>query len=877
MKVKVQLSQKRESLTVQLSTAILNEREPKRININTIILNKMKYLLNLIYLITIEDVKEQERRRKIIRLYIKETNELIKIVTMLLSVKHGHHINNLERKVLRLHKYNTEQEELADKLVYLCNDLKLQASSSYDIPRAFKVLLSGRSDFPSEIIRLANELTKEKESRFGNAGSNPMNERSDKSVDYTRLDQLLVLHIKRSGIWTDENVFYTVRNGVVELTSYGFKSTLILSITNNIYSWSVLSIKHTDDTKNIPIKGIVFKNTIKEIVDMTKYTDSVIKIEEISRVLRSRIENKIFDMEISGTTKNFVLTILGVFKIFFKIDVNWDGPSIICQVTYKNTREILKSDFINKGFEIINSHLQKSVSEHAYINFEKGLFYKDRLMFTMRDLQKEALLEKSLNRIAAPGVITKEKINILCNGTIVQLNVLMRMDTSVFVGLHWETEKKGARIFYGIYQTGSLLVGTEMLIRYSTAPIEEPRRQSTMYTSIHNEVCDSDYEESSDERSMQDSHMPREHYSGPISFSERENYIGRASTPNTPNENLFLDTMYSSTHLINYILQNPKHLLTAVSLYHAVRLKGKHSAKSRDDYRITLCTSFKLILFKTVILKLGGSTGQKLFTKIVSKRVGIEDYLSTNDIIKITWLAVVAKGLTSTRAILPSLHKKIGIEGRLEKNKYLLFKGKINFAIKYANGKILCTSANYAVALWAASILNQRIKESLFLFFDMHRILMYPGLVTTIPLHNMLGGQLKNTCNTSILYRVTRHIEVYWHKKAEKVEQALKNIPKIAGGLHSAAISLEYLDGFLSIISKLLSQERIQELGPHVRVGKNEKEYAVYSLRLENNKLFAYLAEKGNINIHINIEEILQKSPDAEKTLLEHNLYLFPY
>ncbi|KAI5150558.1 uncharacterized protein NESG_01408 [Nematocida ausubeli] len=831
MKVRVKLSPKRESLNVRISTIILNQIEPKTTSINEIILNKMKYLLNHIYLINIEDVKEQEKRRQLIRLYIKETNEIIKIVTMVLAIKHSHKINSLERKILRLQKYNMEQEELADKLVYLCNDLKMGVSSSFDVSKAFSVLLTGKSDFSTEIIRMAETLSKENEV---NPGENALGTVKDEDIEnYRRLDQILILNVKRSGIWNNENVSYTVKNGVLELFSYGFKSKLILMMVNNLYTWQVLSIKHLDDTKNIPIKGIVFNNTIKEIVHMTKYTDSVIKIEEIFKILRNRADSKIFDMEITGTTKSFTATILGIFKISFTVGSSWDGPGIICHAIYKGTRKLVRDDFIERSFSVLNENLKSTISEHARISFEKGLFYKDKPIFTLRDLQKEAQQETGIYRINIPGVIIKEKTNIIYAGRALQLNIYMRMNGNVFVGLHWSADKKMARIFYGLHQSGTLQTGIELPIRYinpvgSNIQIEKTAEKNQNEQKNNN-------------------------------LKNNGNYHIESIPEDIPGS-FILETPSSSSNLINRILQTPQHILLAVSAFYTAQ-KNKFTA----PFRLVIKETGIFLIFAEITVYLGAVEGNNINMKIISPRVNIQDPLSLDIFLQIIWLAIVAQ-----------VPGRISVHGKLHEDGSLTLHDNISLTVTYSNRSLVASSSNSIACTWADSVLREHSRAACISFFANHKILLFPGLITTLPLHGTLGGSLQKTCKTSILYKVGQKIEVFWEERSSEIEESMKDIPKISQSEKTAVFQLEYLDKVLTAISKLLSIERLQVLGSSVRIQTESQEYAVYKMELVGHKLKAQRIE-GNIFVsEAIITDILENSPCPDRTLLEHNLYLTP-
>ncbi|KAI5193295.1 hypothetical protein NEMIN01_2455 [Nematocida minor] len=834
MKLKIPLSSIKESLVIRLPKSALEKNEPPKVSLNKIVEDKMQFLLNAIYAVCIDDIKEQEKRRRIIRLYTKETNELVKILTLLLASKHAPKIDHLESKILKLQQYNKEQEELADLLVYKCNDLKLEASSSYDITRSVDVLLHGQVNFPTEILALAKSLTKK--------DSTPKN--------FERVDQLLNLHVQKSGIWTDENTSYSIKDGVLELDSYGYKSTLIMTKKDNEYVWHVLSMKQLDDdTKSINIKGIVFKNTIKEIVNMTKYASSVVQIEEIYRIFKNKIESKIFDMELSGTSKNFTVSILGMYKAQISIANRWDGPNIVCHVQHSSTSAIFKENIINSLFLHIETSLKKEFTSNTHISLEKGLFYRDRPMHTLRELQKEVAVEKNTQKTVIPKVISKTKVNVMCNGSILQLNIVMRTRSDLFIGVYWNASQTAVRLFYGIFQMNSLLVANEMPIIH-LAPGSKPLSSLS---------------------SPSDECVSSQVHSNRSSPSDELSPLYGSAEPSLAQSQITIETFYRPKQIIHTIFEKAKHFLAVISSYNTVKaLKGANA-------RIFLDKHIELHLFNSVLLKLEGLGKNKIHSTITSSKVSIEDKLSVSEIEKLVWISVITEGIACNKHIfLPDFYKRITVEGKLANNQasaeMTFAQEKIEFTLSYSKGRIECLSQHPLVSVWVASVINEKSKQGLSNIFLYQDVLVYPGLVSTLHLHNTLGGSLKHTCQSSIMYTIKKFIDVYWKDSSDRISSAFKHIPKIRETATDATISLQYLQIFLETISRLLSEERIQQMGGRVRIGSG-KAHSEYLLEMKDNKL---VCEKVEGKIIKNAEIILERCPDPEKELLEHNFHFLP-
>lgn len=836
MKLKIPLSAINEGLVIRISKRPLEKSIPKKTSLSSIIELKMQFLLNAIYAICIDDVKEQEKRRKLIRLYTKETNELVKILTLLLASKHGSEINRLESKILKLQQYNKEQEELADMLVYKCSDLKLEASSSYDISRAINVLLYGEDNFPTEIKSLAAALTTKETA----------------PKEYDRIDKLLHLHVKKAGIWQNEDVSYTVKNGIVNLFSYGFKSTLtMIKKTETEYAWHILSIKQTgDENRSISTKGIVFKNTIKEILDMTKYAYSVVQIEEIYRIFKNKAESKIFDLEISGTSKEFTVEVLGTYMVRISIVRDWNGPGIICRESHAGTSTIFKKDIAASIFTHIEKCLRTDFSPHVHISLERGLFYKDKPMHTLREIQKETEIEKASQKSFIAGLILKNKVNAIHNGNIIQLNTVIRANENLFLGLHWDEQHTTVRMFYGVFQMRSLLTAKEIPIIYI---LSGPK--------LHSPALSEDHVSSQGIGALH-TNSPSTGGSG----ATRDTVYSRPG-------DILVETSYKPKTIINQIFEKASHILAIVSAHNELRMIKGGKTKVFIEKKI------EGHILNSVAVKLEGAGKNKIHTTIISSRVSVEGRMTPAEIEKIVWVAAVTEGMASNPNIaLPEALKKISITGQITStpsstSELMFSQNRMRFTLSYAKGSIICTSDHPLATAWARSVISAKSITGLAGIFLRQDVILTPRLISTLSIHNMLGGSLTKTCNSSIVYIINKCIEVYWMNQSEEISAAIQHIPKIKETQTHATISLDYTKVFLEAISVLLSNERIKQMGNTIRIWTNKTNSSVYRLEMHKNSLFCKKVEGIGIK---NAELILEISPDPEKDLLDHFFQYLP-
>lgn len=836
MKLKILLSGINEDLILRIPKGILEKSEPRKMNLSTIIEIKMQFLLNAIYTICADDIKEQEKRRKLIRLYTKETNELVKILTLLLASKYGPEINILESKILKLQQYNKEQEELADMLVYKCSDLKIEASSSYDVVRAINVLLYGKDNFPTEIKSLATALTT----------------KDTVPKQYGRVDQLLHLHIQKSGIWQSKDVSYTVKNGIVELLSYGFKSTLtMIKRSESDYAWHIISIKRMEDErKSISIKGIVFKNTVKEIVDMCKYAYSVVKIEKIYKIFKAKAESRIFDLVVNGVSKDFTVEILDTYMLHISIFSDWNGPGIICNEKHGGVSAFFKKDIIESVFAHIEKCLREDFSPHIQISLERGIFYKDKPMHTLREIQKEVEMEKASQKIAISGGILKSKVNIMYNGAIVSLNALIRTNEEVFLGLQWNEQQNVLRLFYGTFQMRSLLTAEAIPLIFlpSSSKLQSP--------------------------SLSEEHVSSQgtgaaHTSTPTNTDE----FRSPPAQNMFSSGIWAETSYRPKMVIAQIFEKTPHFLAAIRAYNAVKsIRGMET-------KISIEKKIEMHVFGAVTIRMEGAGKNKLHATVTSNRVSIEGKISPTEIEKITWIATIAEGIESEKAVLlPRMFRKICVSGYLANSslqeKELFFSlDRMKIVVSYTKGTIVCTSRHPLAAAWARSAISEKSMAGFLGVFMHQNVIMYPRLISTLSIHNVLGGSLSKTCNSSIVYTIGKYIEVFWMNRSEKITEALEHIPKMKETETQARISLEHAEMFLDTVSILLSNERVRRMGNTVKISTSKSHASVYRLEIREGILSCQKIEGIGIK---NAELILEMGPDPEKDLLEYFFNYFP-
>lgn len=455
MRVRIPVLKADESVTARIPKSFISLDECPKMNLNKIIEDRIRVLLNSIFGIISNEDREQEKRRKLVRLYIKQAEHFLRVISLLLASKHMKPLQILEEKTYRLAKYNREQEKLADDLVYRCNDLKTRAPCSYDIERAQSVLIRKKPEFPLEVLNLAQSLSMQKSER----------------TEYPRIDSLMRIHVIRSSIWQRKDVKFSCKNGTLILDSYGFRSTLVLKTANLMLDapgmqpvWHILSIEALEyDGKHISPKTIKGDNVLLEIVHATKYIRTVLEVENVFRILKEKAEKKQFELSVTGTPTKFEARILGVFQVQVGIATDEGGPSPFCVLRYKGTPQVIKQGVLDGIFSAISSTVQAEYTKQALFSVEHGLTYRGSAHETLRELQKEYAAESTTaqRHLGMTGITIKEKTTVLFQEKVLQLAVMIKSQNNSFLGV---MHAGGPRLFYGQHLPGIIPKAHEICI-----------------------------------------------------------------------------------------------------------------------------------------------------------------------------------------------------------------------------------------------------------------------------------------------------------------------------------------------------------------------------------------------------------------------------
>ncbi|OAG29220.1 hypothetical protein NEDG_01293 [Nematocida displodere] len=804
MKVRIPLVSTKDSLILHLPKTALSINECPKTSLSLMIRQKMKFLLNSIYGILTSDTKEQEKRRRIIRLYTNESNELIKMLTLSLSSKYIPKLELLETKTFRLQKYNTDQEQLADELVYKCGELKMQTSSSFDVSRALDVFFRQEVDFPSEALVLAKT--------FAPAPST--------QTAFVRIEQLLRLHIQKSGIWKSQDISFTFDEGRLILRSYGFKSTLFLHASIDEPQWHLVSIEPIEyDAKPISPKVIRGGNMLKELVEATKYVKVLLEIEEIFKTLKEAAEKKTFEISISGTSKEFVVTMLGIIKLEVGINKNWNGPSIFCLFHHQNKTQVFKEEILSHVFSEIDALIQKTYSPHASFTAEKGLFYRGGTFSTLRDLNREITQARVETHTHTPGVIIKEKANVLVQEKVVQTNILIRDASNDYLALAWgEGHFAAPRVFFGKW-SGTTPHAQELHVLLPSAS------------------------------------------AAPRTLSGAVFGLGGISTTHSPK------------HLIQMLTERPRQMLSLISAYKAIwMVKGIEGMISLDK-------NIELIVCKALSVTIEGKDNEKNLTEIIGPKINVKDKLCKEEIQRIVWTGVVVLGILSKHMlVLPKRYKQMILSGSINhpknstENEMVLLEDKVQLVLAYTKGAIHCTSEHLLVSAWANAALRSTTILGFSQIFELQNVLLMPRLISTVRVNGILGGSLAKTCGIAVVYTVTDTIELRWTGRSQAFGGVFSDIDQLRESSNALVFPLSALSLFLERIGGLFERERVALFGETFRV---ENEKTVYKFRLAHTTTLECTTLEGG-KLADEIKQIIETSPDPEKDLLDRHLFLYP-
>lgn len=798
MKVTIPLPSRSSPCIVSLPRSILEIEECRKIDISVILQKRLKYLLNSIYGILIGDTKEPEKRRKLIRLYTKERGELIRILALTICAKHLLHMQELESYAFRLRKYNIEQEQLADSLVYKCNRLKVRASSSYDIDRAVNVLFRKKAEFPSSVLEMAQSLSG----------------KIEKKTDFSRVEQMIVIYIQRSGIWQNKNVKHTVKEGMLILDSFGFRSTLAPLPGVDGLHWYIISIVSTEyEGKSISAKCIKGNNPLKEIIHATKYVKTLLDAEELFRTIKEIADKGMFEIEILGRSKEFTCTILGIYKVEVKITKNWNGPSLVCTFQCTGTRKVCKENILVFISEEINRHIKKSYGEQSAFFFERGLVYDDHAVRSIREMQKEhqlAVIQKKA--ISVENLLVKENFSILFQGVIHYSNIFFRDSSGEFVALLWSSMQSTVKIFYGMHRHGSIPL-SKML------PVNS--EDSNCLFSVHTDI--------------------------------------------------------SAKKIIEIFKYNAKHLLVLIAAARSIWEMRKKAIIYITDCIRLVCGAVEIKIEqqrdKREIVKIRSPVINLCQKMQKTQAVDIFWFAVLVDEItngKHYFLPSEYANVKISGRIDKSFEENDLNNGLSATDTIILQKDMISIEVICMDGSIICKSKMPLLREWTNSAIRSHSLYGLISIYSNYNILASKRLLSTVSVHGTLGGCLEKTCQTSIVYTVGRYINVFWIKKSYRIIEAFSAIPKMKETETEIVLDIEYLSVFLEIIENLLSKERFAWLGNEIIIRDKEKE-ARYSITC--NRRLVCTQTHGD-KIFPTVPSIIESEVDIERSLLEQDLYM---
>jgi len=822
MKVRLPLVPSKKPLIIKIPLSAVRIEETPTVSLSKLVQNRIQAILNGMYNVFHSDAKEQEKRRALVRLYTKESNELVKLATLALSSKYLKEIQRIESKVYRLTKYNVEQEQLADQLVYKEDALKLQATPSYDVERAIDVLFRRETNFPASVRELSKILSmrKPEETRF------------------ERIEQLLKLHLQKQGVWQQRGVKIKFENGTLVLESFGFRSTLILCGEIENPKWHVLSVEPEKYRgKTIPQGLIKGECVLKELLAITKYTSVVLELEEIYKVMKEKTENKLFEISIAGTSKEFTATILGVFKADLKIEKNWNGPTIFCALLQENTSKIFKDDVVRNISLEIEGYLKKEFGKHVSFSIGRGLVYKEAPMMNIRELQREQAQERAGQKMSyIPSMVTMEKTCILVGEKIVEAFFYTRGKDNEYICMAWDEQGRDAQLSRGGSLSSSSSPGGK---EARSAPKRDPSpslggRGIRVYYGVHKtEAISSGHEI-------------------PVNRKDR----------------LYIEAPSGGEEAVRAIQKKPKELLAAISAYRKIRAVPNIEAK------ITVGRGVDLLICGTISVKLERKEGERFYAEILGPKIDLKDVLSKKEVQKLVWVAVIFAGVVAnSQVFLPHTLRHVITSGSVRypkprpENGVMFLKGRVQFSITYTKGRVLCRSEYLLVAAWVQSAIGTQSIRGLESVFALEEIVCYPRLVSTIPLHGVFGGSLAKTHRTSILYRCDKYIELEWSNGHNAgIAEIFRPVKKIRETENMMVFEKSQMGYVLERISYLLSCERAAVF-PGPFTVSNEKSAATYYLAHGESLICKRMEGKQSEEV----VKIMEKSPDPEIFLMSIN------
>ncbi|KAI5189990.1 hypothetical protein NECID01_0785 [Nematocida sp. AWRm77] len=751
MRVRIPLHLSANALVVRLPLCKPSTEDAPKTSLSSLVQNRMKYLLNAIYGILSSDLKEQEKRRRIIRLYAKESSELTTVLGLCVSAKYLKDISSLESKTFSLQRYNTEQESLADQLVYKWNELRMEASSSYSVGTAIDVLFRKTTNFPAAVPALAKALQMTKK----------------QAPDFSRIEQILRMHVQKAGLWKEKDVSVGFKDGTVVVESFGFRSVLVLVPAPDGLRWHLLQISPLQSGgKGITPRMIKGENLLKEVVSVTKYTATVLEIEEIYKTLKDKSDKKLFDISLTGTSRAFKATLFGLYRVEARIKKSWNGPSLYCVLEHMHEAVVFKENVAESLSAHIDLCLKKEYDVHVSFSVGRGLMYKEVPVVYLRELQKEYLQEQTAHKaLQIPGLMLQENANIWVQESVLQVNLYIKEPSGVYLGLLWNASQTSVRVFYGVHGMEEIPPGEEIPVNTEG-----------------------------------------------VLFIE---------TKHTPRQIIKMILAHAGIVLV--------YLGTQRDLRQFKHVQSRLSLEKEPEFMVCSTISVKCEekqpgVYLTEIL--GPMLALK--TKMDGAEVQRNLWIAVLVLGIIGHVQVKVPELFSSVIISGSVNRypKQKTDGEIS----LQYK-TLQMTFTYLCKHLQCGAPSPLVHAWVNSAVASKSLARLENTFCQEELLQHSGLISTIPVQGVLGGSLALTCRTSIIYRCGAEIELYWTGgKNGAVDRAFSTLKKIKEGPGSMSFRKEDLEPFLAIINDLLSQERIAVLGRKFAVSRNGKAMGTYRL-----------------------------------------------
>jgi len=776
---------------------------------------RVQHILNTLYGVMSNETKEQEKRRRITKVYMEETEELEKLVALAVSAKHIAGIKGIEAKVQHLSKYNAEQEELADKLVYRCNNMKMHAPSSYDIERAVNVLLKRKTNMPQSVCELAEALAMKKK----------------KESACTRIEQLGKIYVQKSGVWQDKDVKIKYEKEKVIVESHGFVSTLMLCGRVTEPNWHVVSIEPVwYEGKTVPTKLIKGRNAIQEVVHITRYIRMVLEIEEAYKMLRECVENKVYEITVAGTTKEYTATVLGMYKIDAHIAKGWNGPAVHCMLQYGSTRMLYKENVMKNISTEIEKQIRKECTESVSFTVQRGIVYKGKRMYSMRELRKErAQEENAKHRTDIEGVVVHSRMNILVENAVVQTALYIRDIYDEYIAVAWSKGSAEMRMYYGMHRVSSIPAGREVHI---------------------------------DRRVQKEGAHSREAYKKAV-----------------------ITTSICDEKVAEIVKSKPRHIIDALSVWKALNKIEEGCA------RIALSTEYIEITIQDIVtVRITKKEEDRSTVHIESAHIQIVDKMNKDETTRIAWIAAQLRTINTKKIARRCMHSAIQgmhVQGCIRYNidersiqedsthskTVTMYTEHVQLALAYKNKKIECKTGMPYMRMCVESALAAQSIAGLAQVCTDSTVLSYNGLVSTVPVHGMLGGACTRTLQSIILYRVTADtIHIQWRESTQSersaVADAFAHIEHISAEKNKIVVHKREMMKVLETMSMLLERERRAEYA-----SKYGSTFAITRHIDRQQYIVKVHADTGFVCTQEGAPEevidIVRKGPDPERMLME--------